>query len=151
MDHLAAIAQPFASRTLLLVDDQKSVLSTLKELFGERGHTVLPAESGAASLALLQQHAIDVALVDLHMPGMDGIHVCRQILAHAAHTQRPIRVWLMAAAYTDALSKRGLEAGAVALLKKPFDWRALANEIEAVNVTAPAPPSCFPAPSAHAA
>lgn len=139
MDTAHVDATPRAVRTMLIVEDQKSVLSTLSLVFGQRGHVVLTAENGPVALALIAEQPIEIALIDLHMPGMDGVHVCRSILAHAAERNRSIRVWMMAAAYTEEAAKLCVEAGAMTLLKKPFDCEALAREIES---PAPAGPSC---------
>ena len=73
-DHvrLAIAAAPLAERTLLLVDDEPSILSALKRLFRREGYTVLTAESGMAGLELMASHPVDVVISDGRMPGMTG-------------------------------------------------------------------------------
>lgn len=124
---LPLVPQP----TLLIVDDQKSVLTTLEFLFAQRGYHVCTAESGAAAIALFGQQAFDAAIIDLHMPAMDGTQVCRRLIAHAAETHHPVVVWLMTAVHTADAARLALDAGAVGLLKKPFDWLELCRAIEA--------------------
>lgn len=59
-------------RTLLIIDDQPSVLQTLDYVFSLHGYRTLLASSGEAGLELAANQSFDAALVDLHMPGMDG-------------------------------------------------------------------------------
>lgn len=109
------------TRTLLVIDDNKSVRESLRFLFERRGYTVLVAESGRQGIALAAQHPVDAALVDVNMPGMNGIDASRALLAQAADKGRPLGVWVMTGARTPELNKLALEAGALALLGKPFD------------------------------
>ena len=140
METLIDSTAPIPLRTLLVVEDQKSVLSTLQFLFEASGYIVVPAESGAAALALLPGRTIDVALIDLHMPGMSGTEVCRRVLAHAAETHCPIRVWLMTASYSTESALKVAEAGALGLLRKPFEWPTLRETIErSLDAAPPAP------------
>jgi two-component system KDP operon response regulator KdpE len=108
-------------RTLLIIDDHESVLYTLGYVFGLRGYQIRTANSGAAGIKLAAEESIDVALVDLHMPVMDGFTVCRGLRQQAIVAGRDIPVFMMTAAHTPAAAAKASEAGAVALLKKPFD------------------------------
>jgi DNA-binding NtrC family response regulator len=66
------------SFTLLVVDDEQSVLQSLKRFFAKSGFQVLLANNGQKGLELLSLHRIDLLLLDLKMPGMDGITVLRE-------------------------------------------------------------------------
>ena len=70
-----------ATRTfsVLVVDDEASVRSTLAAILESAGHHVIEAEDGRAALQLLQEHEFDVLVLDLHMPRIDGLTVLRQI------------------------------------------------------------------------
>jgi CheY-like chemotaxis protein len=125
----APVSSP-AARTVLVVDDQASVRISLAFLLGARGYTVLLAENGAAALAHMQADVVDAALVDLHMPDTNGCELCRQLVAHAEASGRAIPVWLMTAAHTSDAAHRAVEAGAVTLLKKPFDCEELCRSID---------------------
>ena len=117
-------------RTLLITDDHEGVLHALGYVFGEHGYRTLLAKSGAAALEIVRTEHVDAALVDLHMPVMDGIAVCRALAAAARDSGRTLPVWLMTGAYTAAAATRAAESGAMALLKKPFDSAELSKEFE---------------------
>lgn len=113
------------TRTLLVIDDNKSVRDSLRFLFERRGFQVLAAEGGAEGIALAKEHLVDGAMLDVNMPGINGIAVCRALKTHAAETGRQIYVWMMTGARTPALAKAAVEAGAEVLLAKPFDFADL--------------------------
>jgi two-component system, OmpR family, response regulator MprA len=117
-------------RTLLITDDQEGVLHTLGYVFGEHGYRTLLAKSGAAALEIARTAHLDAALVDLHMPVMDGIAVCRLIAAAAQESGRTLPVWLMTGAHTAIAATKAREVGAMALLKKPFDSAELLRDLE---------------------
>lgn len=112
-------------RTLLVIDDERSVRETLRLLLERRDYRVLVAETGAAGLALAAEHAVDGAMVDVHMPGVDGVTVCRTLRAQAGAAGRPLTVWLMSGARSTEVIKAGTEAGAAAVLGKPFNLTQL--------------------------
>lgn len=117
-------------RTLLVIDDNKSVRESLRFLFMRRGYDVLVAESGPEGLALAGQHLVDGAMIDVNMPGMNGIEVCRALREHAAARGRDLPVWMMTGARTPDVVKRAAEAGALVLLGKPFDFSDLFRRFE---------------------
>ncbi|MBL9199587.1 MAG: response regulator [Opitutaceae bacterium] len=109
------------ARTLLVIDDERSVRETLRLLLERRDYRVLVAENGAAGLALAATNVVDGAMVDVHMPGVDGVTVCRTLRAQAEAAGRPLAVWLMSGARSAEVIKAGTEAGAAAVLGKPFN------------------------------
>ena len=119
-----------AMRTLLITDDQEGVLQALDCVLTHYGYQTVLTKSGAAALELARSQNIDAALVDLHMPGMDGVAVCSSLCAFAVERGRALPVWIMTGAFTTAAATRAVEAGAVRLLKKPFDFGALLDELE---------------------
>lgn len=106
-------------RTLLIADDQPSILVTLEYVLAGAYH-VLRAQSGAQALAVAHGNPIHGALVDLHMPGMNGIETCRKLRALAADTGRSWPVWLMSAAASTEARRVAAEAGACGFIPKPF-------------------------------
>lgn len=109
-------------RTVLIADDQPGVLQTLDFVMGLRGYRTLLANSGKAALELAVSASFDAALIDLHMPGQDGIATCRALRERciAAGSDRP--VFMMTAAYEQQAAAKAADAGAVMLLRKPFDY-----------------------------
>jgi CheY-like chemotaxis protein len=120
------------TRTLLVIDDNKSVRDSLRFLLMRRGYTVLLAENGAEGIALAAQGQATGALVDVNMPGMNGIDVCRALKEQAAAHQRSLAVWVMTGARTPELLRLATEAGALALLGKPFDFPDLYQRFDEV-------------------
>ncbi len=123
------IQRPHPMPTLLVIDDNESVRISLRFVFANFGFTVVAAENGAAALACVEQHSIDAALFDVHMPGMNGFDVCRELRTRMQSLGREIPVWLMTGALSSDFPQRAAEAGAVAILSKPFDLAALNREI----------------------
>lgn len=68
-----------AAPTLLLVDDEPAILSSLRRLLRPAGYTIHVAESGAAGLAILEQEAVDLVISDMRMPEMDGARFLEQV------------------------------------------------------------------------
>lgn len=104
--------------TVLAVDDQPTNLRLLDAVLSPRGHKVLTAQSGAEALALLGTEDVDVVLLDIVMPEMDGYEVCRRIRSDPATEFLPV-VMITASGTEQRLA--ALEAGADDFVTKPFD------------------------------
>src|SRR5579885_1338105 len=100
-------------RTLLIVDDHASVLETLAFVFTSRGYRALIAPSGHRALEIVEQEKVDAALVDLHMPGIDGIETCRSLREVSSRRGHQLPVWVMSAALPSSATTQAREAGAV--------------------------------------
>jgi response regulator RpfG family c-di-GMP phosphodiesterase len=94
-------------RTLLFIDDEINILSSLKRLFRPHGYRILTAESGAAGLALLESEAIDVVLCDMRMPGMSGAEVLEQVRLKCPDTVRILLTGYADVSSTIAAINRG--------------------------------------------
>jgi CheY-like chemotaxis protein/DNA-binding CsgD family transcriptional regulator len=104
--------------TVLVVDDTPANLGVVLELLGSSGLRVLLAESGSRALELLRQQPIDLVLLDVVMPGMDGFATFAQIRTDPARTDIPV---LFMTAIDDPTQKvRALEGGAVDYISKPL-------------------------------
>lgn len=79
---------PARPATLLLVDDEASILSSLRRLFRLAGHHTLIAESGPTALELLASHPVDLVISDMRMPGMDGATFLAEVRKRAPDTVR---------------------------------------------------------------
>ena len=100
---------------LLCVDDEKSVLYTLREILSERGHDVVTALSGKDALALVDD--VDAVVTDLAMPGMDGLALLKAI--HERDAALP--VVLLTAHGSEKVAVEAMKAGAYDYMSKPFD------------------------------
>ena len=113
---------------LLLVDDDFRLSEMLRDYLGTAGFRVLRAESGSAGLALLARETFDAVILDLMLPDLDGLEICRQIRNRGSAV--PI---LMLTARGDATDRIvGLEMGADDYLPKPFEPRELLARLRAI-------------------
>jgi two-component system KDP operon response regulator KdpE len=118
-------AQPKAKR-ILVVDDEERVLRSLRRILTASGYEALVAASGLQGLDLARQKTPDLVLLDLSMPGMDGLAVCRElrqcssapIIVVSAHGEEPFKV-------------HALDLGADDYLTKPFGSDELLARIRA--------------------
>ncbi len=103
----------------------------VSEYLGAAGFRVMVAPSGAAGLELLRRETFDVLLLDLMLPDMDGLEVCRRVRSeHTTEAELPI---VMLTARGDAADRIvGLELGADDYLPKPFEPRELLARLRAV-------------------
>ena len=108
--------------TVLAVDDQPINLRLLDAVLAPRGHRVLTATSGADALALLETEDVDLVLLDILMPGMDGHEVCRRIRSTPATEFLPV---VMITASGDEQRLVALQSGADDFITKPFDQAEL--------------------------
>lgn len=112
--------------TVLAVDDQPINLRLLDAVLAPRGHRVLTASSGPAALALLETEDVDLVLLDILMPGMDGHHVCRAIRATPATEFLPV---VMVTASGNEQRLVALQSGADDFVTKPFDQAELCARV----------------------
>ena len=103
--------------TILAVDDQPPNLRLLDAVLSPRGYRVITASSGEEALELLPSSGIDLVLLDIVMPGIDGYEVCRRIRSEPATAFLPV---VMITASGDQEKTRAIEAGADDFVSKPF-------------------------------
>lgn len=112
---------------LLLVDDEERFLATTKIILDKRGMKTAIAKSGPEALELLDREPIDVAVVDVKMPGMDGIELLRKIKQRWPR----IEVILLTGHASVESAVAGMKMGAGDYVMKPCDLKELAAKIEA--------------------
>jgi class 3 adenylate cyclase len=115
--------------TVLAVDDQPVNLRLLDAVLSPRGHRVLPTSSGSEALALLDTEDIDLVLLDVVMPGMDGYEVCRRIRSNPSTEFLPV-VMITASGSEQRLS--ALLSGADDFITKPFDQNELLARVRSL-------------------
>ncbi|MEO6246191.1 MAG: response regulator [Opitutaceae bacterium] len=118
-------------RTMLVVDDEKTVRDSLRFLLEREGYKVLVARDGIEAITMAAQQPVDAAMVDVHMPVMNGIEICRALHAQAKQAGRTVAVWMMSGARTAQAIRASTEAGAMDLLGKPFDYKLLLQRFDA--------------------
>src|SRR6516164_4621363 len=103
--------------SILVVDDEVDTCRNLSDILTDLGYRVDIANDGLSALELVRRNAYDVALLDLKMPGMDGLTLYREIKKLRADT-----VAIIVTAYaTSATANEALTAGAWQVLPKPVD------------------------------
>jgi putative two-component system response regulator len=104
---------------ILVVDDELTMRRLLEKLLRMEGYEVTLASSGEQALGELYKRGADTVLLDMRMPGMTGLEVCRQIRSHPRSLHTP--VVFITAVNDRELRRKGIEAGADDFLSKPFD------------------------------
>jgi len=130
--------------TILIVDDDTALRESLAETLGDLGHAPVEAGDGAAALARLDRPGIDAVLLDLRMPGLDGLEVLRRIRALPA----PPPVAVLTAVPTAANTIEAMRLGAADHLAKPVGRADLEELLARVLPRAQAAPAAAPAPEA---
>ncbi len=114
-------------QTVLVIDDDPGLASLLAEYLGGRGLAVRVAPDGPSGLGLLRGGGVDLVVLDVMMPGMDGFEVLREI-----RRDNPVPVVMLTARGEDMDRIVGLELGADDYLSKPFNPRELLARIKSV-------------------
>ncbi|MFE4859851.1 response regulator transcription factor [Streptomyces sp. NPDC056670] len=115
-------------RTVLVVEDDPGVRSTLDQLLRFEGYRVLLASDGLEALDLLERHRPDLAVVDVVMPGLDGLALCRMLRRRGDR----LPVLVLTARHQIGDRVAGLDAGADDYLSKPFATEELFARIRAL-------------------
>jgi two-component system sensor histidine kinase/response regulator len=108
-----------APARILVVDDQAANVQVLGAMLGQEGYEIVPASDGPTALKRLALRVPDLILLDVLMPGMDGVEVCRRIRQNLDWQDIPII--FLSAADDKGLIVRALEAGGVDYVTKPFN------------------------------
>ena len=113
--------------TIMTVDDAKTMRSMVKAILENEGHQIIMAEDGVDALEKIDGNPIDMAIVDLHMPNMNGTTLVRKLRRIPEYKTIPI---LMLTTETSEFRKnKARELGANGWLTKPFDPPRLVNAV----------------------
>lgn len=114
-------------QTVLVVDDEEAIAEAVRARLESEGYRVIVAFDGPQAIAAHAEHKPDMVVLDLMLPGMDGLEVCREI---QRHSWTPV---LMLTAKTEEADKvAGFAVGADDYLTKPFSLRELAARVKAI-------------------
>jgi adenylate cyclase len=119
-----------AGPSVLVVDDQPPNIRLLDAILSPRGYVVHPATSGEQALEVLATTAVDLVLLDILMPGIDGYEVCRRIRDQERTAYLPV---VMVTASGDEQKVKALEAGADDFLTKPINTSELLARVASLT------------------
>jgi two-component system, OmpR family, response regulator len=118
---------PDTQQHILIVDDDREIRSLLRDYLEKNGYRASVAADGKGMRRALEQAHVDLIVLDLMLPGEDGLTLCREL---RAHSQMPV---LMLTALGEEVDRIvGLEVGADDYLAKPFSPRELVGRIKAI-------------------
>jgi DNA-binding response OmpR family regulator len=115
------------SQTVLVVDDEEAIAEAVRARLENEGYRVLVAGDGAQALETAGRERPDLVVLDLMLPGMDGLEVCRQL-----QRDRWVPVLMLTARTEEADKVAGFAVGADDYLTKPFSLRELAVRVRAI-------------------
>jgi DNA-binding response OmpR family regulator len=134
-------------KRVLVVDDEPEVTFALQAYFLGKGYEVLTALDGMQAMRDLRRHSIDLALLDMKMPGLNGVEVLKFI-----HAQSPSTKVIVLTGYDDQFQALVERLGVDGFLMKPFGIEALTGTIEEVlgghGISQPLSSGAYPTPGA---
>jgi DNA-binding response OmpR family regulator len=113
--------------TVLVVEDDPAILDAVSYNLARDGHEVLTAADGAAGLELAREHSPDLIVLDVMLPKMSGLDVCRIV-----RSEGPVPILLLTARDAEADRVQGLELGADDYVTKPFSMRELRARVNSM-------------------
>ena len=106
-----------------MVDDEPALLSTISYSLRKEGYDVLTATDGERALALARRERPDLVVLDLMLPTLDGLEVCRQLRQSQTPQLRSVPILMLTAKGDEVDKVVGLEVGADDYVTKPFSMR----------------------------
>ncbi len=116
------------SPRILLVDDNEDFLDNIKDVFEDEGYEVLTATSGEGAVQQVKTRSVDVVVMDIKMPGMNGVEAFIEMKKFSPG----VKVIMCTAYIVEATIRQALREGAQAVLNKPFEMDVLFRTIETV-------------------
>ena len=116
--------------TILVIDDERDLIELVRYNLEKEGFDVIAATDGQSGLEVVRKHRPDLVVLDLMMPGLDGLQVCQQLRSDPRAGRIP--VIMLTAKATEADRVVGLEMGADDYIVKPFSPREVVARVKAV-------------------
>jgi CheY-like chemotaxis protein len=136
---VAAIPETRLKQRILVVDDQGPVLETLGAMLTNAGYRFYGVLSGAQALSAARLTVYDAALIDIHMPVMDGFETALRLREFAERRGRAMRMWHITGMDNPTYPERSARCGMMGLLLKPFNSADLCAALES-GFSSPIPP-----------
>jgi two-component system, OmpR family, alkaline phosphatase synthesis response regulator PhoP len=115
------------TKKILVIDDEEKIVTVLKAYLEQSGYQVVTAADGKAALTVFQREKPDFMILDLTLPGLDGLEVCR-----AVRRQSNIPILMLTARVEEADKLMGLELGADDYVVKPFSPREVVARVRTI-------------------
>jgi two-component system alkaline phosphatase synthesis response regulator PhoP len=115
------------AKKILVVDDEAKIVKVLKAYLEQSGYQVVTAADGKIALAIIMRDKPDFMILDLNLPGMDGLDVCRTV-----RRQSNIPILMLTARVEEADKLIGLELGADDYVVKPFSPREVVARVRTI-------------------
>lgn len=117
--------------TVLIIEDDVSIRQVVEAYLQQEGYHVITATDGTIGLALAQQAKPDLVVLDLMLPGIDGLEIARRLRTHSDPTVAGVYILMLTARVEETDRVVGLELGADDYVTKPFSPRELVARIRA--------------------
>src|SRR5438067_2793181 len=121
------LSLPVAGGGVLLVEDEESIGTLVRTYLARDGYRVVWVRTGEEGLAELPRHPVRIVVLDVALPGIDGLEVCRRIRARSS-----VPIVMLTARDEEPDRVAGLEVGADDYVTKPFSPRELVARIKAI-------------------
>ena len=110
---------------ILVVDDEEAVRNILSRFFAKKEYKVLTADTSERAIAILEKEKVDAVLLDIHLPGLNGLETLRKIRA----SWPDIAVVMISGQQDEDVAKTALEEGAFDYVVKPLDFNYLERTV----------------------
>ncbi len=123
-----ATRQTRSQKRVLIAEDEPSIVLSLEFLLAGAGYQVFVARNGSEALTLIEHARPDLIVLDIMLPAVNGLEVCRSVRANAA--LRHTRILMLTARGREGEIRKGLALGADRYMTKPFSTKALVRIVQ---------------------
>lgn len=115
-------------KQILIVDDEPSIIVPVQFLMEQNGYDVMVAFSGEEAMEIIAEKKVDLILLDIMLPVIDGFEVCQRVRENLRWNE--IKIILLTALGSDANVEKGLALGADAYITKPFSNIEIVDKVK---------------------